>query len=56
MPFTPSSFSTGTYIITGIEPRVHGWTFLAGPTEWYWSSSGTASATEIYASTTYQTT
>jgi len=56
MPFAVSSFSTGTYVFSGIEPRYHGWTLLAGISEWYWSSSGTASATEIYASTTYQTT
>jgi hypothetical protein len=56
MPFAVSSFSTGTYVFSGIEPRTHGWTLLAGISEWYLSSSGTASATEIYASTTYQTT
>jgi hypothetical protein len=56
MPFSPSSPSTGTYVFSGIEPRYHGWTLLFGISEWYWSSSGTASATEIYASTTYQTT
>jgi hypothetical protein len=56
MPFAVSSVSTGTYVFSGIEPRTHGWTLLAGISEWYLSSSGTASATEIYASTTYQTT
>jgi len=56
MPFAPLNQSTGTYILSGIEPRYHGWTVLSGISEWYWSSSGAASTTAIYASTTYQTT
>jgi hypothetical protein len=56
MPFSVSYFGTGTYIIGGINSRVHGWTFLTGSSEWYWSPSGTVSAASIDASVTYYTT
>jgi len=56
MPFSVSYFGTGTYIIGGINSRVHGWTLLAGVSEWYWSPSASVSAVSIDASVTYYTT
>ena len=56
MPFSVSFFGTGTYIIGGINSRVHGWTLLAGVSEWYWSPSASVSAVSIDASVTYYTT
>ena len=58
LPFGAStSNASGTYILGGITNRVHGWTTLAsGTDQWYFSTSGTASATSFRASITYKIT
>jgi rhodanese-related sulfurtransferase len=56
LPFSASDKNaTGTYIIGGITNRIHGWTTLTSGTDnWYWSISGSTSATSIVASVTYK--
>ena len=56
MPFNVLSKSTGTYVFGSISARNHGWTYLNSVSEWYWSSSGATSQTDIFASITYETT